>query len=154
MVECKQKILIYLLCLLFFSSTASLPRFAKASDSSPGRYDNSPSTLRYTEFEEETRYFAMIGDLLVARPLLLVATGLGTGIFLVSLPFSTLGGNVKEAASTLVANPARHTFSRCLGCRFSSLSGDRQRETIPTSATTQNAPPSSNPPEKTKKDNR
>jgi hypothetical protein len=133
MVECKQKALIYLLCLVFVSSTVSLPHLAKAADSSIDRYGRSPAALRYAEFEEETRYFAMIGDLFVARPLLLAATGLGTGIFLISLPFSALGGNVKEAASTLVGNPARHTFRRCLGCRFSNLDGDRSKRSDLTS---------------------
>lgn len=58
----------------------------------------------------------MAGDALIARPLMLGATILGTGVFLVSLPFSALGGNVDEAGETLVANPARATFVRCLGC--------------------------------------
>ncbi len=60
--------------------------------------------------------FEMAGDALIARPLMLGATVLGTGVFLVSLPFSALGGNVDEAGETLVAGPAKATFVRCLGC--------------------------------------
>lgn len=60
--------------------------------------------------------FAMIGDLVVARPLLIGATLIGAVAFVVSLPFTALGGNVKEAGQVLVADPAREAFVRCLGC--------------------------------------
>lgn len=60
--------------------------------------------------------YAMIGDLLIARPLLLVGTIIGAGVFLVSLPFTALGGNVSEAGQALVVEPAQATFVRCLGC--------------------------------------
>jgi hypothetical protein len=60
--------------------------------------------------------FAMAGDLLVARPFGLVWTVAGSAIFVVSLPFTALAGNVKEAADTLVVGPAKETFVRCLGC--------------------------------------
>lgn len=59
---------------------------------------------------------AMVGDLLVARPLGLAITLGGTAAFLVSLPFTLAGGNTGEAAQTLVVGPARNTFVRCLGC--------------------------------------
>lgn len=62
---------------------------------------------------------AMVADALVARPLGLVVTTLGAVAFVVSLPFSALGGNVKEAADTLVIGPGKETFVRCLGCRNS-----------------------------------
>lgn len=35
--------------------------------------------------------YAMMGDLLIARPLLVVATVIGAGVFVVSLPFTALG---------------------------------------------------------------
>lgn len=63
---------------------------------------------------------AMAADLLVARPLLIGMTVVGTGLFIVSLPFSALGGNVDEAADQLVAGPARNAFVRCLGCTAAS----------------------------------
>jgi hypothetical protein len=62
---------------------------------------------------------AMVADALIARPLLAAATLGGTAIFLVSLPFSALGGNVDEAATTLIRTPAEATFRRCLGCSVS-----------------------------------
>jgi len=58
----------------------------------------------------------MAGDVLLVRPLTFGATVLGAGLFVISLPFSALGGNVGEAGSTLVATPFKATFMRCLGC--------------------------------------
>ncbi|ANI00544.1 MULTISPECIES: hypothetical protein [Pseudomonas] len=60
--------------------------------------------------------YAMIGDLLIARPLLVVATVLGAGVFVVSLPFTALGGGVGDAGQALVVDPAKAAFVRCLGC--------------------------------------
>ena len=60
--------------------------------------------------------YTMIADLVVARPILLGVTVLGTAAFIVSLPFTALGGNVGDAAEAMVASPARETFARCLGC--------------------------------------
>ena len=59
----------------------------------------------------------MVADVLVARPIGVAATLLGTAAFIVSLPFSLLGGNVDKAAEGLVLEPGRETFVRCLGCR-------------------------------------
>lgn len=70
---------------------------------------------------------AIVGDALVARPLLLVGTALGTGIFVVSLPFSALGGNVAESADLLVVGPAKSTFTRCLGCTETQDKWKKQR---------------------------
>lgn len=58
----------------------------------------------------------MTADAIAVRPLMFVGTILGTGVFVVSLPFSALGGNVGEAADTLVVTPFKATFVRCLGC--------------------------------------
>ena len=60
--------------------------------------------------------YAMIGDLLIARPLLVVATVIGAGAFVVSLPFTALGGGIGDAGQALVVDPARAAFVRCLGC--------------------------------------
>jgi hypothetical protein len=67
--------------------------------------------------EEQPSFLAMTGDLLIARPALLVTTVAGAAVFLVSLPFTAAGGNVESAAQTLVGGPAEATFVRCLGCR-------------------------------------
>ncbi|MFW0757119.1 multidrug transporter [Pseudomonas sp. H11T01] len=69
--------------------------------------------------------FAMIGDLLIARPLLVVATVIGAGVFVVSLPFTAFGGGIGEAGQALVLDPGKAAFARCLGCTGE---GDDQRE--------------------------
>jgi hypothetical protein len=74
---------------------------------------------------------AMVGDLLVARPMGLAMTVGGTAAFLVSLPFTLLAGNTSEAAETLMVGPAKTTFMRCLGCReagYSNVDVERHRE--------------------------
>jgi len=68
--------------------------------------------------------YAMIGDLVVARPLLIAATVVGAGLFVVSSPFTLAGGNFKEAAKSLVAEPAMAAFVRCLGCTESGYKKD------------------------------
>lgn len=74
--------------------------------------------------EEEPTALAMVGDLVLARPLLLAFTVVGTAAYVVSLPFSLAGGNAKAAAKTLVVGPAEATFVRCLGCTKSGYKKD------------------------------
>ncbi|HTN33939.1 MAG TPA: hypothetical protein VL091_08035 [Marinobacter sp.] len=88
-------------CLLAFSSIGH----AKA-------VDESPSAL------------AMTGDALLVRPVLLATTIVGSVVYLVSLPFSLLGGNAGEAGEVLVVGPAEATFVRCLGCTRSGRKPD------------------------------
>ncbi|MCG8394021.1 MAG: hypothetical protein MI745_13150 [Pseudomonadales bacterium] len=59
---------------------------------------------------------AMIADSIIARPVLLASTVVGAGLYVVTLPFSLLGGNPGEAGNVLVMAPAKNTFIRCLGC--------------------------------------
>ena len=73
---------------------------------------------------EAPKGFAMVGDLVVARPLLIGATLVGTAAFIVSLPFTALGGNVGEAAQSLVVEPGKEAFVRCLGCTSSGYKRD------------------------------
>lgn len=68
--------------------------------------------------------YAMAGDLLIARPLLIAGTVIGAGLFVVSSPFTLAGGNFKEAAKSLVAEPAMAAFVRCLGCTESGYKKD------------------------------
>jgi len=69
--------------------------------------------------EDEPGAGEMAADIIVARPLGLLATIAGGAAFVVSLPFSALGGNVPEAAEALFLGPAKSTFVRCLGCKSS-----------------------------------
>lgn len=75
--------------------------------------------------------YSMVGDLLIARPLLIAGTIIGAGLFVVSLPFSALGGNVKEAGQALVVDPGREAFVRCLGCTTSGYQHGDQVRTSP-----------------------
>ncbi len=51
----------------------------------------------------------------VVRPLGLAATVIGGAVFIVTSPFSLLGGNVEPAFNYLVADPFTFTFNRPLG---------------------------------------
>ena len=68
---------------------------------------------------EDRNAVAMGFDLILLRPLGLVATVVGTAVFIVSIPFSALGGNTGEAAKALVVAPAKYTFVRPLGAEIS-----------------------------------
>ena len=58
----------------------------------------------------------MAADLVIARPVGVVLTVVGTAAFIVSLPFTLLAGNASDAAEQLMIAPASSTFMRCLGC--------------------------------------
>ena len=58
---------------------------------------------------------AMIYDVLVVRPVGMVATAVGSLFWLVGLPFSASGDNVDTATKKLVKEPAKYTFDRPLG---------------------------------------
>lgn len=69
------------------------------------------SEVRYGD----PNFSTMVIDGLIARPLGLGATVVGTAFWIVTLPFSALGGNVSEATDKLIVEPARFTFIRPLG---------------------------------------
>ena len=58
---------------------------------------------------------AMIYDLVALRTTGVVATAVGAVFWVVTLPFSALGGNVDTATEKLVKDPAKFTFTRPLG---------------------------------------
>jgi hypothetical protein len=64
---------------------------------------------------DKPSYGEMAADGFVVRPISFVSTVLGTGAWIVTLPFSALGGNAGEAAQELIVRPARFTFTRPLG---------------------------------------
>ena len=57
----------------------------------------------------------MVVDGIVTRPLGLAGTVVGTAAWIVTLPFSLLGGNAGVAADHLIVRPAEYTFRRPLG---------------------------------------
>ncbi|MFN3579074.1 MAG: multidrug transporter [Pseudomonas sp.] len=89
---------------------------------------NDPTYAGYQENVENPGIFAMVGDLVIARPLLAGITAIGATAFVVSLPFTALAGNTKEAGQELVVRPGRETFMRCLGCTKSGYGKKQQDE--------------------------
>ena len=68
----------------------------------------------FDEAEEPTAG-EMLADTVLIRVPMFVATVVGVVTFVVTLPFSALGGNVDQAGKTLVLEPAKYTFVRPLG---------------------------------------
>lgn len=75
----------------------------------------SANVAAYERVADEPTAGTMLADTFMVRPFMLVGTILGTATFIVTLPFSLLGGNVGEAGKTLVVDPAAYTFVRPLG---------------------------------------
>lgn len=71
----------------------------------------------YRDGIDDTPSAAAMGiDLILVRPLGLVATVVGTGLFIVQLPLSiVMGVPPADPAKKLVVEPAAFTFSRPLG---------------------------------------
>lgn len=65
--------------------------------------------------QEDPSAGAMTADLILGRPMGIVAVVLGSVVFVVSSPFSALGGNFSTAAQRLVVEPVMFTFKRPLG---------------------------------------
>ncbi len=56
-------------------------------------------------------------DLVVARPIGILMAAVGSVFFVLTVPFSLIGGNVGESADVLVFGPYKEVLVRCLGCR-------------------------------------
>ncbi len=99
MSKCKKIIISFFLIL---SVTISPLSFVIAAEDSNRHY-------------KQTSGEVMTADLLLCRPLGFVAMLGGTVFFVLSSPFSALGGNIGEAWDSLVVIPAAYTFTRPLG---------------------------------------
>lgn len=87
-----------------------------------------PATGFAQEVDEQPSPLAMAGDALIARPLGIAITAVGTVIYVATLPFSLAGGNAADAGRALVLYPAEATFVRCLGCTQSGYKSDDRIE--------------------------
>ena len=76
---------------------------------------SSPALAQSPAWESDRTSYRMIGDFFVIRPLGIIGTAFGSVMFVLTLPFSAVGGNVDEAAQKLVVEPAKFTFTRPLG---------------------------------------
>jgi hypothetical protein len=99
MVKICKKFLVSVLFLTLSMPLSVLPKAAYAYD----RQTENPSGA------------AMFVDGLVIRPLGVAATVLGSAVFIVTWPFSALGGNVGQAKQALIDEPVIMTFKRPLG---------------------------------------
>ena len=79
--------------------TVSLPGVAMANESGTEQGDGA----------------TIVFDLLVLRPIGLVATVVGTGFFVLALPFSLPTGSVGKTYTALIKEPAEFTFWRTMG---------------------------------------
>jgi hypothetical protein len=117
MTKIRRTVPTYLVILALALGTAMLPGPARPQTPASGPSAATPGAVQIAAgIAREPTAGGMIIDGLVVRPLGLVATILGSVAFVVTLPFSALGGNVDEAREKLVAEPAAYTFRRCLGC--------------------------------------
>lgn len=66
-------------------------------------------------YNEEVSAEKMLADFFLVRPLGIAATIFGTVFFVVSSPFSAMGGNTQEVFEKTMAEPAAFTFKRPLG---------------------------------------
>ena len=94
---------IYITCLFIISLSSTV----KADDI---------SSNEITYYQPQPSAENIILDGLVYRPLSIAGTLLGAGIYILTLPFSLIGGNVEQAGEALVGEPAELAFDRCLGC--------------------------------------
>jgi len=66
---------------------------------------------KWSKNDPITDEWAMI-DLLVARPIGIVAGVFGTGIFILSLPFTLSTGSVDDAAQMFIVKPFEFSFRK------------------------------------------
>lgn len=87
---------------------AGLIALALAVAAVPGRADDS-NTVTGDKGTD------MLVDVVVMRPLGLVATVVGTALTIVALPFTIPTGSVGDSAREMIVKPAEYTFKRPLG---------------------------------------
>ena len=93
----------------------SVASFAAAALLGMATAANAASTGSAAQGDTSPSAASMAFDLALARPVGLAATILGTGIFIVGLPFEALSGDFSDPARRLVVEPAKFTFTRKLG---------------------------------------
>lgn len=92
----------------FFTMAASLSLLAASMQPAL-------AAIEIDETDFGPSYETMVVDTVVGKPLQLVNAVAGTAAYLVSLPFSLLGGNADQAQQKLFVEPW-DAMGRCLGC--------------------------------------
>ena len=82
-----------------------------------------------TSADEKPGPLPMFTDLLILRPIGAATMVIGAVAYVVSLPFTLPVGNATEVGKTLVAEPAKFTFARCLGCTRTGYTKEVEAET-------------------------
>lgn len=65
---------------------------------------------------ERPGFHRVFWDAVLVKPIGLVSMVVGSAVFVVTLPISIPTGTVGEAGASLVVDPAKDVFARCLGC--------------------------------------
>ncbi|WP_352336724.1 hypothetical protein [Psychrobacter sp. 16-MNA-CIBAN-0192] len=73
------------------------------------------AAIEIDEKEFGPSYETMVVDTVAGKPLQLINAVAGTIAYVVSLPFSLIGGNAEQAQQKLVVEPW-DAMARCLGC--------------------------------------
>ena len=73
------------------------------------------AAIEIDEKEFGPSYDTMVVDTVAGKPLQLINAVAGTIAYVVSLPFSLIGGNAEQAQQKLVVEPW-DAMARCLGC--------------------------------------
>ena len=81
----------------------------------PGQVAPASEAEATVEIDDAPTAEQMALDLVLMRPLSLVGTVIGIGVFIVSTPFCALAWNCVDPARRLVLEPAKYTFTRDLG---------------------------------------
>jgi hypothetical protein len=74
-----------------------------------------PASTAYAEYDNDVDEAAVVLDALLVRPLGLASIVIGTGVFIISLPFTLPTRSVGVAADKLLAEPFKFTFTRPIG---------------------------------------
>ena len=96
-----RKLITYLLAIMLATSNMAFVSSAYARD--------------YESASERPSGGAMLADAVFMRLPMTVVTIAGAAVFVVTLPFSALGGNVGEAGTRLVKDPFEYAWVRPLG---------------------------------------
>lgn len=99
-----------------FRTTAALLALSMSLMSIPASASSSNVSGNPIYEVEAPHAYAIVADVVIARPLLIAATAIGMGLFVVTLPFTAMGGGIGRTGHALVVEPGKAAFVRCLGC--------------------------------------
>ena len=103
----QKKLASYLMAVILTMTSLGLPMAANAGTYEYTAYDYMGDSTEPTGGE-------MMAEILM-RPTMLIGTILTTFTFIITSPFSALGGNFGQAFDKLDKEPAAYTFTRPLG---------------------------------------